>query len=320
MTFTPHGSILKHQKGEQTDIFGWLQSIQPDMPFYNARETLPLSEAPALPIAPLMPEKVPNGPVNPEAVCPQTGRRLSLYIMRDLSCAILRDRKDGGHPDVLPASLCLTSQVHSAPGMKLGYLERAERAGKFSLYARPDGLYWKTHLCKISEQEICDMISIDMVSMSASIIAADPIVDPRAHANTPERSRFAPFSRWPEIDIDDPGLVRLERLVRALTELHIAKFDNPLSGITIMNYLPQTPWQQGSAGRAIWGNASLAEMIKEALKQNPDMVNQNILYGPPNQQILRISDPEKPASSHETLARIRIISQLAPQLDISYLL
>jgi hypothetical protein len=320
MPFTPNGSILRHQNGEQTDIFQWLRSIQPVDPFDDVRSMLPLAEGPETPVAPREPEAIPNGPINPTAACPLTGRRLTLYILRDLSCAILRDTADGGLPEVLPASLCLISQAHSAEAMAMDFLDRSERDEKLSFYARPDGIYWKSHRSNVTPVEVSELISRAMVTMTASILAADPIVDPRAHANMPAGTRYAPFSRWPDHAEDAPGLIRLTRLVQALGDLHSARPGYQNIGITVMHHLPPTPWHQGSVGRTIWGDKSLVRTLRDVLNQDHHTIDQNILFGPSSKQLLRISDPECPVSGHEKLARIKVLAELVPHFDTSSLL
>jgi hypothetical protein len=326
MNFEPHSPPLKFQKGPETDAYQWLRGLQGEVPFEGARQVYPFDEEFYAPPRKTM-TVMENGPIKVEGMCPKTGRTLRLKFFRDLGGVILRDGPEGGpRYEVLPAALCLTSDMHHSSLTSVRYEDRSTTVPRVSFQAHDGAVLWKIANGSIEEEDLRRLLVNELERVAGIILSAPPVVDPRATPMLTENTRYAPFSIWPEVDEGAEEVERLQRGLAALLSFHPEMSPTLSYMLSIERLVPGEPWRQhstkcsiyctGSSQGVRWGKRiATIERDMEKLSSHPSLqILDNQKYGPPNKRLIEFRYSGDAISAHQKLAAMKVLQDIDPDL------
>ena len=313
MSFTPARDLIIHQSGGETEIHTWLRSLLPADGWQDGITLLPLDHSPEDPPLSSATEVFPSGPLLPEGVCPRTGRRLQLYMRRDLSCAILREGPaEGPAYEVFPAALAIASEIHHTGFKDISYLQRQDLP-RIRVHVRRDGLRWFAINCEVNIDELGALFARDLARVANSILDGDALYDPRHHDNPPEGGRFAPFSYWPKPkerpDLIDP----LTEALNAVATVFCAQTKTGPYHIRIGRRCPGTPWQPRSDTHSVRTNPfskGLDKQLRRVLRDSRLASPACLGSGSKDAELIQIIDAGNPASMHARIAAYAVLSNL----------
>lgn len=313
MSFTPARNLIIHQSGGETEIGAWLRSLLPADGWQDGITLIPLDHAPEDPPVSSSTETFPGGPLLPTGVCPRTGRRLQLYMRRDLSCAILREGPaEGPAYEVFPAALAIASEIHCSGYKDICYLQRQDLP-RLRVHVRRDGLRWLAINCDVAVEELGALFARDLARVADSILDGDAIYDPRHHDNPPEGGRFAPFSHWPMAK-DRPDLIDpLTEALNAIATVHNAQTKTGPYYIRIGRRFPGTPWQPKSDTHSVVTNPyskGLIKQLRRALRDSRLAPPACLGSGAKDAKLIQMNDAGQVASMHAKIAAYAVLSNL----------
>lgn len=323
--FTPATAALKFQAGPQTEAFAFLRDSQPEEPYEGVLAAYPIGSDVAAPPAAIDQTPLPEGPLQPRATCPKTGRTLRLHLFRDLSCVLLREREDGGL-EVLPASLVVPSDLHDARIRDTPFLER-HALPSIKFQGRPEGLRWQLRKSDLTSADIAAIFQAEMVRKADEILSAPPVADPRACDDPPAGARFAPHAQWPDLPQDRSRLENLKEVIRAAAALRSSRTGFAFDYIELHRSLPPEPWKEGrqsmtvSTRRSKGGHPAMTrdkafdKEVRNLLAHPSVSPGAALRFGPSGVRLCTLKDCAAASSSHATLAALAALKEIAPDYD-----
>lgn len=320
MAFTPNTPVLRLQAATTVEAFAWLASLQSETPYAEPMRAIPLAEVPKTPELHHGTRFLENGPLSPWGICPQTGRRLSLHLFRDASGAILREGNTPSGYEVLPSPVSLGSDVWDVSISAVPYELRQAAAPRLHLQAYQGHLRWQAHNALVDQGALLALFTQAIEATALQILEADPVVDARAHPRLPEGARYAPFSRWEEIEISHPALDRLALAMKGAWA-HQEQEIGPHSLSIHLNRRPVLPpWARGKTKPPLaevyihYGAyqrqpaIGLRDQIRKLFLSNMADIPDNVLYGPDALLINLHIDPEA-ETAHSRMAAMMALSE-----------
>ena len=323
MTFEPAQTTLKHLASTQNDTHAhnWLRCLQGD-PFPDTRTLFALSCDPEPPQRSSRKTTLPNGPIAPTALCPETGRTLKLHIFKDLSAVLMRQgNSEDVAWEVFPAALGIPSQIHDINIKKANYERRPAEVAILNLQALPDGLYWSktipasspTEQDAINSDFVQSLFSSRLPDLALSILGSPPVADPRSHRKVPKGARFAPFSIWPDKNLFHNDVQRLEALITAFIDFHVEECSSSSTQVYLFRHSPDTPWRRKNRTSQVvvnHGPKNLGKAIRRLISHPQCNFPDALLCGDDNDLLCSVGENKGQISHHTRLEALKTLSDI----------